>query len=59
MYIFGSLLEVKKAWATPKSISFRSLIQNFRRASPPLSYAKSPPGCISLLVLIYNLEFAV
>ena len=32
----------KKAWATPRSVSFRGLIQNFRRASPPLSYAESP-----------------
>ena len=38
-----SLLGVKKAWATPRSVSFRGLIQNFRRASPPLSYARSPP----------------
>ena len=33
----------KKAWATTRSISFRGLIQNFRPASPPLSYAESPP----------------
>ena len=33
----------KKAWATPRSVSFRGLIQNFRRAFPPLSYAESPP----------------
>ena len=39
-----SLLGVKKAWATPRSVSFRGLIQNFRQASPPLSYAESPPG---------------
>ena len=32
-----------KAWATPRSVSFRALIQNFRRASPPLSYAETPP----------------
>ena len=38
-----SLLGVKKAWATPRSVSFRGLIQNFRLASPPLSYAESPP----------------
>ena len=30
--------------ATPRSVSFRGLIQNFRRASPPLSYAEFPPG---------------
>ena len=37
----------KKGWAMPRSVSFRGLIQNFRRASPPLSYAESappPPG---------------
>ena len=33
----------KKAWATPRWVSFRGLIQNFRRASPPLSYAEFPP----------------
>ena len=33
----------KKAWATPRSVFFRGLIQNFGRASPPLSYAESPP----------------
>ena len=33
-----SLLGVKKGWATPRLVSFRGLIQNFRRASPPLSY---------------------
>jgi len=43
-----SLLGVKKAWATPRSVSFRGLIQNFRRASPPLSYAESPSRVINL-----------
>ena len=39
------LLGVKKAWATPGSVSCRSLIQNFRRAFSCLSYAESPcPG---------------
>ena len=33
----------KKAWATPRSVSFGGLIQNFRRASVPPSYAESPP----------------
>ena len=48
MYIFSSLLGVKKAWATPRSVSFTGLIQNFRRASPTLSYAESSPGlCIT------------
>ena len=54
-----SLLEVKKGWATPKLVSFRGLIQNFRRASPPLSYG-TPPGtrpfrnhCLKSLLTIY------
>ena len=40
-----SLLGVKKkkAWASPKSVFFRGLIQNFRRASPLLLYAEFPP----------------
>ena len=31
--------------ATPRLVSFKikGLIQNFRQASPPLSYAESPP----------------
>jgi len=32
----------KKAWAMPRSVSFRGLIQNFRRASTPFSYVESP-----------------
>ena len=36
----------KNASATPKSVPFRGLIQNFRRASPLLSYAKSLPPAI-------------
>ena len=38
-----SLLGVKKVCATPRSVSFRGLIQNFRRASPTLSYEGIPP----------------
>ena len=33
----------KKGWATPRFDSFRGLIQNFRRAFPPLSYAEFAP----------------
>ena len=33
--ISGYFLGSKKAWATPRSVSFSGLIQNFRRASPP------------------------
>ena len=37
-----SLLEVeKKGSATPRFVSFRGLIQNFRRASAPLSYGSA------------------
>ena len=38
----------KKAWATPRLVSFRVLIQNFRRAPPPLSYVELPSQVISL-----------
>ena len=34
----------KKAWATPRSVSFRGLIQNCQQATAPLSYAVPPPG---------------
>ena len=41
--LIWSLLGVKIAWPMHRSVSFiRGLIQNFRRASPPLSYARSP-----------------
>ena len=33
---------LNKGWATPRLVSFRGLIQNFRRASPPLSYGSLP-----------------
>ena len=33
----------KKLGPRPGSVSFRGVIQNCRRASPPLSYAESPP----------------
>ena len=53
MYIFSSLLGVKqgskKAWATPRSISFKGLIQNFRRASE--SNPPPPPGHESHMAL--------
>ena len=32
----------------PRSVSFRALIQNFRRATPPLSYTESPPPGLPL-----------
>ena len=62
MYIFSSRLGVKKAWATPISVSFRGLIQNFRLASPPLSYAAPPPpppeGALASFLEEVKLEFA-
>ena len=33
----------KKLAPRPGSVFFRGFIQNCRRASPPLSYAESPP----------------
>ena len=40
-----SLLGVKKSLATtPRSVSFRGLIQEFRRAFSPVSCEESPPG---------------
>ena len=44
--LIWSLLGFKTVWPTHWSVSFRGLIQNFRRASPPLSYARSPPGTV-------------
>ena len=43
----------KKGWATPRLASFRGLIQNFRRVSPPLSY-ESPPGTTLHSLLVVN-----
>ena len=37
-----SLLGVKKSLGTPRSVSFRGLIQNFRQASAPFICASSP-----------------
>ena len=40
-----SLLGVKKSLATtPRSVSFRGLIEEFRRAFSPVSCEESPPG---------------
>ena len=59
MHIFSSRLGVKKAWATPISVSFRGLIQNFRLASPPLSYAEPPPeGALESFLEEVKLELA-
>ena len=33
----------QKSLGHAQMVSFRGLIQNFRQASPPLSYAESPP----------------
>ena len=37
---------LSKGWATPRLVSFGGLIQNVRRAFPPLSYW-SPPGSMA------------
>ena len=50
------LLGVKKSVGYPRLVSFRGLIQNFRLASPPLSYADSPthpPGVEPYEGLVY------
>ena len=39
---------LNKGWATPRLVSFRGLIQNFRRASPPLSY----PLILEVVILL-------
>ena len=36
MYSVWSLLGLKKAWAMPRLLFFRGVLQNFRRASLPL-----------------------
>ena len=33
-------------------VSFRGLIQNFQQASPPLSYAESPPPHLRLQAVL-------
>ena len=51
LYIFNSFYLVDSCnqslkwslWATSRLVSFRGLIQNFRRPSPPLSHGSSPP----------------
>ena len=35
--------------ATPGLVSYRGLMQNFRQASQPLSYAESPPGLFTVI----------
>ena len=39
---YAFILWSEKAWVTPRLVSFRGVIQNFRRASPP-RYMQSPP----------------
>ena len=45
IHVIKLLLEVKNGWATPRLVSFKGFIQNFRRASPPLSYESPPRDC--------------
>ena len=43
----------KKAWAMPRLVSFRGLIQNFRRAFPPPSICGvPPPGLDSVQIIL-------
>ena len=42
----------KKGWATPRLISFRGLIQNFPRPSPPLSYWSPPSPGVSTFQMV-------
>ena len=43
----GEGLLIWQGWGC--SVSFRGLIQNFRRASPPLSYSEYPPGGVTVM----------
>ena len=44
-FLTWSLLGVKNAWATLRSVSFRGLIHNFQQASLLLSYASPLGAC--------------
>ena len=46
-----SPLGVKKAWATPRSVSFRGLIQNFRSIPTPFICGVPPGGSCSIKVV--------
>ena len=53
------LLGVKKGWATPRLVSFRGLKQNFRRASPPLSYGSPPRTPVSKISLASVVQYSL
>ena len=59
IYVTSLLAEVshdegsKKGWDTPRLVSFRGLIQNFWRASPPLSYGSPPRGTVDVDVDVF------
>ena len=59
IYVTSLLAEVshdegsKKGWDTPRLVSFRGLIQNFWRASPPLSYGSPPRGTVDADVDVF------
>ena len=52
------LLGVKEGWATPRLVSFRGLKQNFRRASPPLSFRSSPRTPVSKISLASTVQYS-
>ena len=45
-----SRLEVEKDGPMPRLVSVRGLIQNFQRASPPLSYGSLPGPCTRIYI---------
>ena len=53
------LLGVKEGWATPRLVSFRGLKQNFRRASPPLSYGSPPRTPVSKISLASVVQYSL
>ena len=44
IYVIKVFFRGQKRLVHPQLVSFRGLIQNFRRASPPFSYGSPPPG---------------
>ena len=49
-----SLLGVKKSWVTPWLVSFKGLIQNFHRASPPFHMRSVPTPVWEIHLTIVN-----
>ena len=46
IYVINVFFRGQKRLGHPQLVSFRGLIQNFRRASPPFSYGSPPPGVL-------------